>query len=224
MNNPVRTLLFDLDGTLADTAPDLCYALNQVRQEQALAPLPLEKVKYQVSNGAGALISLGFDIPKEHPDFEVLRQRLLEIYADNVAVFTQLFDGMEELLQYAESEGIHWGVVTNKPSRFTLPIMKQLGISSRAGCIISGDTLERKKPHPDPLLHACRILDCEPAQCVYIGDAARDIQAGLSAGTKTIVALFGYIHDSQTPLEWGADTSVNHPSEIKLAIQKWSQV
>lgn len=224
MQSIVQSLLFDLDGTLADTAPDLCHALNRVRQEQNLAPMDLQTVKYQVSNGAGALIRLGFNIDDSHIEFEPLRKRLLEIYANNIAVHTRLFDGMESLLQYAESHGISWGVVTNKPSRFTLPLMQQLGISSRAGCIISGDTLERKKPHPDPILHACQLLGCPPEQSVYVGDAPRDIEAGNKAGSKTIVALFGYIDDDQEPHSWGADAGVHHPMQIRELVEKWSSV
>jgi len=213
--------LFDLDGTLADTAPDLSFALNRVREEQNLPPLPLETVRNQVSNGAGALITLGFGFAEDHPNHEPLRQRLLNIYADNIAVHTRLFEGMEELLQYTEARQIPWGVVTNKPSRFTLPLMEQLRLTSRAACIVSGDTLERKKPHPAPLFHACQTIGCEAQHSVYVGDAARDIEAGNAAGMHTIAALFGYIDDLSQTQSWGADTSVSHPEQIRYTLEHW---
>ena len=209
-----RSVLFDLDGTLADTAPDLANALNKVLMENARAPLPLQTVRCQVSNGASALIKLGFNIEPDHADFEPLRLRLLEFYSQAIAAETRLFDGMHEVLNGLEALNIRWGVVTNKPSRFTDPLLQALALSHRAACVVSGDTLDKKKPNPEPILHACNIVGCEPQECIYVGDAQRDIEAGRRAGTKTLVALFGYISEQQPPLQWGADGLVDAPQDI----------
>jgi phosphoglycolate phosphatase len=210
----IRSVLFDLDGTLADTAPDLAIALNKVMREEGLEPLALETIRYEVSNGATALTRLGFQLDPKHPDFEPLRIRLLEHYADAVAENTRLFAGMHELLSNLEDADIAWGIVTNKPTRFTTPLLKQLGVLDRAACVICGDTLAKKKPHPDPILHACGLIGCDPGKCVYVGDAERDIIAGKRAGTFTLVALFGYILDKQSPLSWEPDAFVEHPADI----------
>ena len=209
-----HSVLFDLDGTLADTAPDLANALNNVLTEHGKSPLPLQTIRYEVSNGASALIKLGFSIESNHPEFESLRLRLLELYAQAIAVETRLFDGMHEVLSALETMNIRWGVVTNKPSRFTNPLIDALALSHRAACVICGDTLERKKPHPEPILHACNIVGCKPHEAIYVGDAQRDIEAGKRAGTKTLVALFGYINEQQQPRQWGADGMVESPQDI----------
>jgi len=209
-----RSVLFDLDGTLADTAPDLANALNKVLTENNRPPLPLQTIRYEVSNGASALIKLGFNIDSSDSQFESLRLRLLQHYAQAIAAETRLFDGMQEVLTMLEDLNIHWGVVTNKPSRFTHPLLDALALSPRAACVICGDTLEKKKPHPEPILHACDIVGCKPHETIYIGDALRDIEAGKRAGTKTLVALFGYISMQQQPLHWGADGLIDTPQEI----------
>ena len=210
----IRTVLFDLDGTLADTAPDLAYALNCLLREQEMAPLPFETIRPVVSNGATALVKLGFDLNPEEPVFSALRDRLLSLYQQHLARETRLFDGMAELLHFIEQHGMNWGVVTNKPAFLTNPLMMALGLSERAACIISGDTTSNKKPHPGPLLHACRMVGSEAPQCLYIGDAQRDVRAGHLAGMHTLVALFGYIGNGETPQDWGADALVTTPGEI----------
>lgn len=209
-----RSVLFDLDGTLADTAPDLANALNKALIENGRSPLPLQTIRYEVSNGASALIKLGFSIENDHPQFEPLRLRLLELYAQAVAAETRLFEGMHEVLDALETLNIRWGVVTNKPTRFTHPLLKALALSQRAACIICGDTLAKKKPHPEPILHACNIVGCKPSEAVYVGDAQRDIEAGKRAGTKTLVALYGYIGEQQQPRQWGADAMIDAPQDI----------
>ena len=214
---PIRTVLFDLDGTLADTAPDLAFALNQVRIEQGREPLPFDAIRPEVSNGGVALTRLGFSLEKEHPDFPPLYQRLLEIYRDNIARETTLFPGMAELLENIEQNDMNWGVVTNKPAWLTEPLIEALGLSERAACIVSGDTCENRKPHPEPILHGCQLAGSKAQDCVYIGDAQRDIEGGNRAGMKTIVALFGYIADNDKPEDWGADVMHQTPSDI----QKW---
>ena len=210
----IRTVLFDLDGTLLDTAPDLADALNTVLVEEHRAPLPYEEIRGVVSHGGMALIRLGFGIPPADPDFEPLRQRLLEIYRANIASKTRPFPGMTELLDELERRGLNWGVVTNKPGWLTDPLMRQLALYDRAVCVVSGDTLNERKPHPAPMLHACEQAGSLPAQCVYVGDAERDIEAGNNAHMHTLVALFGYFMTDDRPLEWQADGSISHPLEL----------
>ena len=219
MNNqlPIRTVLFDLDGTLADTAPDLAYALNCVLEEQGQETLAFEKIRPVVSHGGMALIKLGFGIKQDHPDFEFLRQRLLDIYKDNITRETELFPGMQDLLLAIEAENMNWGVVTNKPGWLTEPLMESLSLTERATCIISGDTCENRKPHPEPILHGCHLAESDVEQCLYVGDAERDIQAGRHAGVRTAVALFGYIGENDNPDEWQADTLVESPDDL----QEW---
>jgi N-acetyl-D-muramate 6-phosphate phosphatase len=211
----IKAVLFDLDGTFADTAPDLAAALNQVLHEEGKAPLDFEVIRPVVSHGGMALIKLGFKLPEQHPDFERLRQRLLSIYQNNISQLTTLFDGIDELLQSLENKNILWGIVTNKPGWLTDPLMAQLGLTQRASTIVSGDTTTQRKPHPEPLFYACQQINCQPAECLYIGDAERDIIAGNRAGMKTLTALFGYIEEHDTPEKWGAIAMIKHPKEIE---------
>ena len=210
----IRTVLFDLDGTLLDTAPDLAHALNRVLEEEGRDALPYTSIRPHVSHGSVALIKAAFDYTEESAEFQRLRQKLLDIYQHNIAVHARLFDGMDALLEFIEQQGMNWGVVTNKPAWLTDPLMRELQLSQRAACIVSGDTLEQSKPHPAPLLHACEQAGSEAAHCVYIGDSARDIEAGKRAGMATITALFGYIGEQDKPHEWGADAEVHHATEI----------
>ena len=209
---PVKAVLFDLDGTLADTAPDLAYALNGVLVEQGREPLPLEVVRPAASHGGIALIRRGFG--DDHPEEEALRLRLLDIYQANIARETRLFPGMAEVLATLEARGLPWGVVTNKPGWLTEPLLAALGLGERAACIVSGDTCERKKPHPQPILHACQLAGANARECLYVGDAARDIEAGRRAGARTLAALFGYIGEEDRPEDWGADALISQPGEI----------
>ncbi|HHH36597.1 MAG TPA: HAD family hydrolase [Gammaproteobacteria bacterium] len=210
----VEAVLFDLDGTLADTAPDLAHALNAVRAEQDLSPLPFEAIRPRVSHGATALIRLGFGLSPGDRDFEPLRQRLLAIYRDQLTRHTRLFPGMAGLLDELEGRAIPWGVVTNKPAWLTEPLLAGLGLAERAACIVSGDSTARRKPDPEPMLHASRLLERSPSACLYVGDARRDIEAGRRAGMRTLVALFGYLDADDRPADWQADGLVHHPAEI----------
>ena len=210
----IRTVLFDLDGTLLDTAPDLAAALNTVLQEQHREPLPYATIRPVVSHGGMALIQLGFRLHPSDPAFEPLRQRLLEVYRDKLSDLTQPFPGMEALLETLEARGLNWGVVTNKPAWLTEPLLQDLGLFERAACVVSGDTLSERKPHPAPMLHACTQAGSEPGQCVYIGDAQRDIEAGNNAGMHTLVALFGYIQEADEPHTWGASDTLREPGEL----------
>ena len=210
----LRTVLFDLDGTLADTAPDLAFALNTVLEEQGRHTLSYDVIRPIVSHGANALIYLGFELDPGDTGFEDIRQRLLDVYRDNIAQETRLFPGMEEVLSKIEQRGLSWGVVTNKPSWLTEPLLQALGLDERAACVVSGDTTANSKPHPEPMLFASQMVGAEVNECLYVGDAKRDIDAGKNAGMKTLTALFGYIGDHDNPEQWGADGMINEPNEI----------
>jgi 2-phosphoglycolate phosphatase len=210
----IDTVFFDLDGTLLDTAPDLAFAVNRVRVEEGLPELPLAVLRPGVSHGTRGLLAIAFDLTPEDEPFDALRQRLLAYYADNLAVHTTLLDGMETVLADLETRGLRWGVVTNKPGYLTDPLMAALGLTPRAAAIVSGDTAPHPKPHPAPLLHAADLAGAAPADCVYVGDAERDIQAGRAAGMATLAALFGYLADTDRPDEWGADGLLHAPSEL----------
>jgi len=214
MSSPASTVLFDLDGTLLDTAPDLAAALNATLQLNGRDALPFEYIRPVVSHGGRALIELGFGIDPQNPGFEPLRKQLLDLYEANIATHTSLFPGMAEVLEELERRGIRWGVVTNKPGWLTEPLLDALGLSSRASCVVSGDTLEERKPHPAPLLHACTLAGSQPADTMYVGDAERDIEAGRNAGMRTLVALFGYLMEHDRPEDWGADALIKQPADI----------
>ena len=214
MREETAAVLFDLDGTLVDTAPDLANALNVTLKHFGHDPIPFERIRPEVSHGGIALIRLGFKIEPDDKNFEDYRQFLLAYYKDNLSVNSRLFDGMDELLERLESNGIPWGVVTNKPSWLTDPLMQQMGMDERAACIVSGDTCTNKKPHPEPIYHACQLAGVSVEHCWYIGDAERDIEAGNAAGCTTVTALFGYINDDDQPENWHADHIITHPSEV----------
>ncbi len=207
-------VLFDLDGTLADTARDLAYALNQTLLRFGRPALPFDRIRPVVSHGAIALIRLGFGIPPEGPAFEERRQILLDVYKDNLCRETALFPGMGNVLAGLESGRRPWGIVTNKPAWLTDPLISAMQLDHRAGCVISGDTYSRRKPHPEPLLHACRILGCRPERTWYVGDAGRDIEAGRAAGCVTIGALYGYLHPDDPPEAWDADLTIDTPEQL----------
>ena len=213
----IKTVLFDLDGTLADTAPDLANALNYVLKKHHYTPLPYEKIRPIVSHGGIALITLGFG--EDHPEFDTFYKELLDHYLNNIANETTLFPGMDQLLLDLEKDNINWGVVTNKPAWLTEPLLDALDLTARAVTIVSGDTLDQRKPHPAPLLHACQQAGSKAEECIYVGDAERDIEAGNRAGMLSLVALFGYIADTDTPNDWGAFSSINSPQAIIPIIQ-----
>jgi 2-phosphoglycolate phosphatase len=214
MRASIRTVLFDLDGTLLDTARDMAYALNETLRERGKPALPLECIRPHVSHGSRALLALGFGLDSGDPGYDAARERLLAIYRDNLARETRLFPGMEIVLETLERNGLNWGVVTNKPAWLTDPLMTAMNLTSRASCIVSGDTTGNSKPHPEPLLHACRQAGSQPGQCIYVGDAPRDIEAGKNAGLQTLVALFGYLGPRDRPESWGADGSIERPEDL----------
>jgi 2-phosphoglycolate phosphatase len=214
MSDMIRTVLFDLDGTLADTAPDLAYALNTLLQEHHKPALPYATVRPVASHGAAGLIELGFGIARDAPGFTPLRERFIAIYRVHLTRETRLFPGMPELLDRLAARGLNWGIVTNKPAFLTDPLIEQLGLRDDAACVVSGDTTANRKPHPGPMLHASQLAGSKPEECLYVGDAARDIEAGNAAGMQTLVALFGYIGEQDHPEAWGANGLIRAPEEI----------
>lgn len=228
MDKQTMTVFFDLDGTLLDTAPDFAFALNQLRATINLPPLSPEVIRPAVSEGVLHLINISFGFKSGHPQSESLTAEslcadFLKLYEQNICRFTQPFPGILNLLNCLEKKDIPWGVVTNKPSYLTTPLLNQLSLMDRAACVVSGDTTPHKKPHPASLLYACQVLNVSPKNCIYVGDAERDIQAGQAAGMTTIGALFGYITDIEATKQWGADHYVHTVDEIWPLILQWKQ-
>jgi phosphoglycolate phosphatase len=210
----IKAVLFDLDGTFADTAPDLAAALNHARATRGLPPLPLEIIRSQASHGSRGLLRLGFGIEPDAPGYDALRDIFLEYYERNICVHTRLFPGMAELVAGLEQRGIKWGIVTNKPHRYTLPLMQALGYAERAACLVSGDTCAQSKPHPAPMLKACELIGVVPAQCLYLGDDLRDMQAANAAAMRGIIASYGYVSSDASIENWQAHGSVGNPTEL----------
>jgi len=210
----IKAALFDLDGTFADTAPDLAASLNFVRAARNLPPLPLEILRPQASHGSRGLLKVGFDIDDDHADFITLRDMFLEHYASNICVQTRLFSDMPELIDTLEQRNIKWGIITNKPDWLTVPLMEALGYAERAACLISGDTCSHAKPHPEPMYKACEIIDVPPAQCLYLGDDVRDMKAANASGMHGIIAQYGYVGADASVESWNAHGSIDKPTEL----------
>lgn len=209
-----RAVLFDLDGTLADTAQDLGAALNRLLQDHGKSPLPYASIRPVASHGARGLINLGFGIDRDHPEFEALRQRFLDYYDTSFADLTTIFDGINDLLQQLAQRDIAWGVVTNKPMRFTDRLVPALPWAVQPGVIVSGDTVGVPKPDPRPLLYAAEKLGVTPDQCIYLGDAERDVEAAIAAGMKPLIANYGYIAETDLPENWGAAGFIDRPEQL----------
>lgn len=209
-----RVVLFDLDGTLVDTAGDLGLALNEMRRRRGLAPVAGASIRSRASHGARGLLGIGFGLLPGDDGYEVMRQEFLDIYAGCLTNSSDLFPGMVDVLEAVEARGLRWGVVTNKPARFTEPLLDHLGLSARAACVVSGDTCPQSKPHPGPLLHACRQTASRPEDCLYVGDARRDVEAATAAGMPTLVAMYGYIAEDDDPREWGARGFIDQPLDL----------
>jgi 2-phosphoglycolate phosphatase len=210
----IKAVLFDLDGTFADTAPDLAAAVNYARKYRKLPPLPLEVLRPHSSNGSRGLLKAGFGIEPGHPDYDALRDILLDYYSKHICVHTRLFMDTAELVDVLDQKGIKWGIVTNKPHRFTIPLMLALGYAHRTSCLISGDTCSHSKPHPEPLFVACKIMGTTPADCVYLGDDLRDMQAANASGMMGIIANYGYVGPEASVENWNAQGIINRPTEL----------
>jgi len=209
----IKAVLFDLDGTFADTAPDLCAALNRVRAARALPPLPVEATRPVTSMGARGLLGVGFGVGPGHPEYPVMRGEFLAFYEQNLCRETRLFPGMKELLDGIEQRRLKWGIVTNKAERFAVPLVNLLGLGARAACVIGGDTTGKLKPHPDALVAACQVIGIGPEACVYVGDDRRDVEAGRAAGMKTVAVSYGYLNGGD-PASWGADAVIERPEHL----------
>ena len=210
----ISAVLLDLDGTLADTAADLAGALNRLRAEHRMTPLPAELMRPVASSGARGLLKVGFDLDPDNQRYIPMRERFLDLYEQALCVHTRLYEGMAEVLGELERRTIAWGIVTNKPHRFTDPLVRELRLHTRAACVVSGDTTSRPKPAPDPLLHAARVIGIAPAACLYVGDDLRDIEGARAAGMPVIAAGWGYLGVEGDPATWGADAVLAHPREI----------
>lgn len=214
MSSPIRCVLFDLDGTLADTAPDLGGALNRVRVEDALPALPLAQLRPVTSQGVRGLLRAGYDIQPGDERYAALADRVLLHYAQRICVDTSLFDGMEQLLDQLNANGIKWGIVTNKHTRFTTPLVTALGLVPRASSVVSGDTTPKAKPAPEPLLYAAAESGVAADECIYLGDDERDIIAANAAGMTSFAVRWGYLGTDKPIEDWGADHIINEPSDL----------
>ncbi|EQM67558.1 N-acetylmuramic acid 6-phosphate phosphatase MupP [Pseudomonas tohonis] len=216
----LRAVLFDMDGTLLDSAPDFIAVAQAMRVDRGLPALDDKLVRDQVSGGARAMVAAAFDMDPQAEGFETLRQEFLERYQAHCAVLTRPFDGIDALLQDIEKAHLIWGVVTNKPARYAEPIMQQLGLSERSAILICPDHVKNSKPDPEPLLLACSRLQLDPASVLFVGDDLRDIESGRAAGTRTAAVTYGYIHPDDNPSHWGADVVVDHPLELRAVLDR----
>jgi len=210
----IKAVLFDLDGTLANTAPDLGHALNRQRVARGLTALPIALIRIEASAGARGLLGLGFNIRPGDSEYDAMRSEFLDFYAERLCHETSLFPGVTELLDQLDGRQLPWGIVTNKPARFTIPLMQELGLSQRAACIVSGGDTTHSKPHPEPLLTASSAMAIAPGECIYLGDDIRDVQASLAAGMEPVIARYGYLGNVSLPESWGARYFINRPQEL----------
>ena len=210
----VRGVLFDLDGTLIDSAPDLAGAANRLRADHGLEPLPLEMLRPMVGSGARGMVGVAFGVAPGQPQFESLRDAFLAHYEAGLLQRTHPFEGVDEMLSALEDAGIPWGIVTNKATRFTLPIVAGLNLAQRAAVVVCGDTTLHSKPHPEPLWHAARAMGLAPEGVVYVGDDLRDAQAARAAGMAMVAATWGYLGLGEPVHSWGADVLMDSPSQL----------
>ena len=209
-----HAILFDLDGTLIDSAPDLGAAADQMRVDRGLPSLPLEGYRHMAGAGARGMLGIAFGMTPEHPDFGAYKEEFFRNYERRMTQLTRAFDGVVELLQALQQRGLPWGIVTNKSSRFTDPLVRQMALLNPAAVVISGDTTAHAKPHPEPLFEAARRLRLDPSRCWYVGDDERDIVAGRAAGMLTCAATYGYLGAVADWQAWGADDAIDHPQGL----------
>jgi 2-phosphoglycolate phosphatase len=215
----INAVLFDLDGTLLDTAPDLASALNATLTKRSLDMLDYPLIRPYVSYGADGLIKLAYGDQLTAEQHQQVKQELISYYQGNIAEQTQLFNSLNTGLEHLEDHNIKWGIVTNKPEYLTTPLLKALQLYERSSCIVCGDEVKQTKPHPESIYMACELISVSPENVVYIGDAERDIQAGNSAGSKTIACEYGYIPDTENIQTWQADAIVEHPQHLSTWLQ-----
>lgn len=219
MFTDVRAVLFDLDGTLIDSAPDLGAAADQMRVRRGLPSLPLEHYRPMAGAGARGMLGVAFGMTPEHPEFPDMREEFFQGYERRMTESTRVFDGVASLLEQLVARGLRWGVVTNKSMRFTGPLTRAMPLFNSAGAVVGGDSTPHAKPHPAPLLEAARQLALPPQDCIYVGDDERDIQAGRSAGMRTVAASYGYLGGNSDVSRWGADAHIRSPFELLALLQ-----
>jgi len=219
MFNDARAVLFDLDGTLIDSAPDLGAAADQMRVERGLSSLPLERYRPMAGAGARGMLGVAFGITPEHPDFPVLREEFFVNYEKCMTQRTYAFEGVPELINQLVVRGLPWGVVTNKAMRFAGPLTRGMRLFATAAALVGGDSTPHAKPHPAPLLEAARQLDLPPSRCIYVGDDERDVVAGLAAGMGTVAARYGYLGSNADALLWGAHAHIDNPLDLLTLLQ-----
>jgi 2-phosphoglycolate phosphatase len=210
----INGVLFDLDGTLLDTAPDLAATLNTLLLAQQHPPLPLSTIRPVISQGVAGLLKLGFNITENDTAFPSLCQQFIEYYSQHSCEHTRLFSGVDKLIDHLETNHFSWGIVTNKSMALTTTLINHFSLLKKAKCTVAGDTLAYSKPHPKPLLHACECIKSTPKHCVYIGDATRDIEAANAAGMSSLIAAYGYITDKKELESWHANAMIDTPLEI----------
>ncbi len=209
----IKAVLFDLDGTLADTAPDLGYAVNTMRETRGLSPLPASATRPVASLGARGLLNAGFGIGPEHPDYSSMREAFLQLYEENICRETRLFPGIHELLNEIAARGLSWGIVTNKAERLARLLLDKLPLAFRPACVIGGDSTPHFKPHPAPLFAACSAIREPAGACIYVGDDLRDVEAGRAAGMKVAAAKWGYLNGGNVE-SWNADWILEKPQDL----------
>jgi 2-phosphoglycolate phosphatase len=214
MFSDIRAVLFDLDGTLIDSAPDLGVAADKMRVARGLPSLPLERYRPMAGAGARGMLGIAFGITPEHPDYAALREEFFVNYENCMTERTYVFQGIAELIAQLLGQGLAWGVVTNKSMRFTQPLTQRMSLFATASAVVAGDSTPHAKPHPAPLLEAARQLRLEPARCIYVGDDERDVLAGLAAGMGTVAATYGYLGSNADTLLWGAHAHIHSPLEL----------
>ncbi len=214
-----EVVLFDLDGTLIDSAPDLGAAVDKMRTDRGMPSLPLDHYRPMAGAGARGMLGLAFGMTPDHADFPAMREEFFRNYESDLTARTTVFDGVADLLQQLTARGLRWGVVTNKAERFSIPLTKAMPLFSTSGTLVCGDTTPHAKPHPEPLLEAMRRMGVAPAQCIYVGDDERDIVAGHAANVGTVAAAYGYLGSGEGPAAWGADLTISSPSELLKALR-----